>query len=53
VERAPRWARRLGVEWTYRLSREPLRLYRRYLLGNPAFLLKLVAWRWRGESPRG
>lgn len=43
VSRAPRWMNRLGVEWCYRLFQEPGRMWRRYLLGNPAFLVR--AWR--------
>lgn len=39
VAQAPRWMMKLGLEWTYRLSREPRRLWRRYLLNNPAFVL--------------
>ena len=35
--RAPRWMRRTGLEWFYRLSSEPGRLWRRYLLDLPAF----------------
>lgn len=43
VRRAPRWMNALGIEWCFRLLQEPRRLWRRYLLGNPAFLLR--AWR--------
>ncbi len=35
---APPWMQRAGLEWLYRLLREPRRLWRRYLLGNPRFL---------------
>ena len=35
---APRWIQRLGLEWLYRLSREPRRLWRRYTLGTAIFL---------------
>jgi len=38
VRRAPRLLRRLGLEWLFRLLREPARLWRRYLLGNCLFL---------------
>jgi N-acetylglucosaminyldiphosphoundecaprenol N-acetyl-beta-D-mannosaminyltransferase len=48
VPRAPAWVRRSGTEWLYRLSREPKRLFRRYILGNPAFILKLLMWRREG-----
>jgi N-acetylglucosaminyldiphosphoundecaprenol N-acetyl-beta-D-mannosaminyltransferase len=36
--RAPAWVQRAGLEWAFRLASEPERLWRRYLLGNPAFL---------------
>ncbi len=39
---APRWMMRLGFEWAFRLVTEPLRLWKRYLLLNPLFLV-LVA----------
>jgi N-acetylglucosaminyldiphosphoundecaprenol N-acetyl-beta-D-mannosaminyltransferase len=38
VPQAPSWMGRSGLEWLYRLSREPRRLWRRYLLGNPRFV---------------
>lgn len=42
VPRAPAWMNRMGIEWTYRLYREPRRLARRYLIGNPLFLARVV-----------
>lgn len=39
LARAPRWMRESGLEWLYRLLREPTRLWRRYLVANTAFLL--------------
>jgi len=38
VGRAPRAVSRLGMEWLWRLGREPGRLWRRYLVDDPAFL---------------
>jgi len=38
VSQAPAWMGRNGLEWAYRLWREPRRLWRRYLLGNPRFV---------------
>jgi N-acetylglucosaminyldiphosphoundecaprenol N-acetyl-beta-D-mannosaminyltransferase len=43
ISQAPRWLMRLGLEWLYRLWREPRRLWRRYLLNNPLFLV-LFTW---------
>jgi len=42
VRRAPRWISRVGLEWLYRLAREPRRLWRRYLVRDPRFLLILA-----------
>ncbi|HVS29205.1 MAG TPA: WecB/TagA/CpsF family glycosyltransferase [Solirubrobacteraceae bacterium] len=41
--RAPRWLSDNGLEWIFRLGIEPQRMWRRYLLGNPAFLSRVVA----------
>lgn len=38
MPRAPEWMQRRGLEWLYRLIREPQRLWRRYLIANPPFL---------------
>ncbi len=35
---APNWLQRLGLEWAFRLSQEPRRLWKRYLLYNPRFV---------------
>lgn len=45
VGRAPQWIRRLGCEWLFRLMLEPRRLFQRYVLGNPLFLLRTLIWR--------
>lgn len=42
VPRAPRWMRRLRLEWLYRLGLEPRRLWRRYVLGNPLFVGRVL-----------
>jgi len=38
VPQAPHWVQALGMEWAYRLSREPKRLWRRYATYNPRFV---------------
>lgn len=45
VPRAPAWMNRLGIEWLYRLAREPRRLWRRYMVGNPVFVARLLRQR--------
>lgn len=42
ARRAPQWMRELRLEWLYRLVREPRRLWRRYLIGNPVFLGRVL-----------
>jgi len=37
-KRLPEWARKLSLEWTYRLFLEPKRLWKRYLVGNSKFI---------------
>lgn len=41
VSRAPLWLRELGMEWVWRLKEEPSRMWKRYVIGNPLFLLRL------------
>ena len=45
VTRAPHWVRRLKGEWAYRLLREPRRLFKRYVIGNPLFMLRALRYR--------
>jgi exopolysaccharide biosynthesis WecB/TagA/CpsF family protein len=42
VPRAPQWMLKVRIEWVYRLWREPKRLWRRYLIGNPKFMFAVV-----------
>lgn len=48
---APSWMQRTGLEWLYRLSQEPGRLWKRYFVTNSLFLWKLLAaWCSRGRD---
>lgn len=49
VSQAPRWMMAWGLEWLYRLTVEPKRLWQRYLVNNPAFLL-LFFWQLLGTG---
>jgi len=42
VRQAPLWMQRNGLEWIYRIYREPRRLWRRYFKNNPWFLWKVA-----------
>ena len=48
--RAPRWARRAGLEWAHRLAAQPRRMWRRYLVEGPRIFA--IAWRWRRATGR-
>ncbi len=47
VPRAPGWMNRCGVEWLFRLYQEPRRMWRRYVVGIPAFLARVCGERLR------
>lgn len=44
-KRAPKWINRIGMEWLYRLVRDPKRMFKRYII-NDMKIFKL-AWRYR------
>jgi N-acetylglucosaminyldiphosphoundecaprenol N-acetyl-beta-D-mannosaminyltransferase len=56
LDQAPAWMGDWGLEWLYRFMKEPVRLWRRYVLLNPAYLT-LLALQWLGlhtlEKARG
>jgi N-acetylglucosaminyldiphosphoundecaprenol N-acetyl-beta-D-mannosaminyltransferase len=43
VSRSPAWMSDVGLEWLYRLAREPRRLGHRYLVRDPEIVR--IAWR--------
>ena len=49
---APKWMRRRGLEWLFRLSQEPRRLWRRYLIYNTLFLWHIIREEWGRRSRR-
>jgi len=51
LTRAPAWVRRNGLEWVQLLLQQPHK-WRRYLMGNPKFVIRML-WHLPGErSPR-
>ncbi len=47
IPQAPQWMQDSGLEWAFRLWQEPARLWRRYLLLNPLYLMMLAAQKLR------
>lgn len=41
VQDAPKWIKEAGLQWAHRLWQEPRRLWKRYLVNNPAFLVAI------------
>ena len=42
IKRAPKWLINLGLEWLYRLIKEPKRMWKRYLIGNVIFMFSII-----------
>ena len=42
IQRAPVWTQKMGLEWLYRLTQDPKRLFKRYLVTNTKFLWYLL-----------
>lgn len=42
TKRAPQWWQKHGLEWLYRLIKEPRRMWRRYIIGNTVFLWNML-----------
>ena len=42
ISDSPRWVKRAGLQWAHRLLQEPTRLWRRYLLRNPNFIVRVA-----------
>ena len=42
VKRAPLWMQNTGLEWFYRFSQEPRRMWKRYLIGNVKFIILVI-----------
>jgi N-acetylglucosaminyldiphosphoundecaprenol N-acetyl-beta-D-mannosaminyltransferase len=42
VAQAPKWMQRLGLEWVFRVSMEPRRLWKRYAIHNPRYVVLLA-----------
>ncbi len=50
VPRAPEIWQKLRIEWVYRLLQEPKRMFRRYIIGNPQFIVRAIWKRVTGDA---
>jgi len=46
IRRAPVWIREIGFEWVFRILMEPGRMWKRYVIGNPLFLYRVMSWKY-------
>ncbi|NND12684.1 MAG: WecB/TagA/CpsF family glycosyltransferase, partial [Acidimicrobiia bacterium] len=42
LSQAPAWMQQRGLEWLYRVIKEPKRLWRRYFKNNPRFVMRIL-----------
>ncbi|WP_183279696.1 WecB/TagA/CpsF family glycosyltransferase [Clostridium fungisolvens] len=45
IKRAPRWMQKSGLEWFYRLSKEPKRMFKRYLVDDMKIISIIIKYR--------
>lgn len=50
TKRAPKWMQDMGMEWFARLTQEPGRMWKRYLVGNTMFILLVVREKIQGRQ---
>lgn len=50
INRAPEWMQRNGLEWFYRFSREPRRLFQRYFIEAPVFFFLILQQKFGGTK---
>lgn len=50
AKRAPEWMIRANLEWLFRLSQEPRRLFSRYVVGNPVFFYHVFKEKFFGKG---
>lgn len=54
LKNPPAWMQKYALEWLWRLGLEPKRLWKRYVLLNPAYLARLAAQKsglWKAKAP--
>ena len=50
IPRAPQFMIRWRLEWLFRLGLEPKRMWRRYVVGNPLFIMRILFQKWFGSA---
>ncbi len=50
IKRAPTWMREIGMEWFFRFLMEPKRMFKRYFIGNPVFIFRVLRWKYQKDK---
>lgn len=50
IKRAPLWMQNIGMEWFYRFTQEPKRMWKRYLIGNFIFIFMVIKAKLIGQN---
>lgn len=48
IPRAPIWMQKIGLEWLFRVLKEPRRLFKRYFIGNSLFIMAVIKEKMKG-----
>jgi N-acetylglucosaminyldiphosphoundecaprenol N-acetyl-beta-D-mannosaminyltransferase len=49
INRAPLWMQKAGLEWFYRFTQEPKRMFKRYFIEAPVFIPLVILQKIRGN----
>jgi N-acetylglucosaminyldiphosphoundecaprenol N-acetyl-beta-D-mannosaminyltransferase len=52
TKRAPKWMQNIGLEWFYRFTQEPERMWKRYLIGNSKFIWLVIKEKYKGSKSK-
>ena len=52
AKRAPQWMQDTSLEWLFRLTQEPKRLWKRYLVTNSMFIWKMIKEKFKGQNSK-
>lgn len=50
TKRAPKWMQKNGLEWFYRFLQEPVRMWRRYFIGNFQFIYLIIKEKYKNRK---
>lgn len=50
IPRAPKWMQKYSLEWFYRFTKEPKRLFKRYFIGNIKYIWYNILYKWKKKN---